>query len=117
MHIQKTGQQHVAVRIATSHDGAEIGHAYLYLIKNDLHDRPYGYLEDVFVVESYRGQGVGTELVQAAIVEARARGCYKIVGTSRMEREDVHAWYEKLGLKKYGIEFRMNLSESSKKSV
>jgi GNAT superfamily N-acetyltransferase len=95
---------------ANDENGREIAHAYLYLIKNDLHNEPYGLIEDVYVDENYRGQKLGSLLVEKIIEEAKTRDCYKIICTSRREgRENVHGWYEKLGLKKYGYEFRMNL--------
>ncbi|MDD5177925.1 MAG: GNAT family N-acetyltransferase [Candidatus Nanoarchaeia archaeon] len=88
-------------------DGKEIARAYLYLMYNDLHDKPFGLLEDVFVEESLRGQGIGTELLNEVLGEARKR-CYKLICTSRYSRPRVHSLYEKLGFKDHGKEFRMD---------
>lgn len=99
-----------AIKITVEKDGAVVGRAYLYMLQNNLHTDPYGFIEDVFVDEHQRGQGVGNELLRGVIAEAKARGCYKLVGTSRFEREAVHVWYEKLGFKKYGVEFRMDFN-------
>jgi len=96
------------VRLAIIENGEEAGHAFVYILRNDLHEEPFGFLEDVFVKESHRGKGLGTKLVQAAINEARRRGCYKLVGTSRGERCAVHKMYVKLGFTDYGKEFRMD---------
>lgn len=87
----------------------EIGHVYLYLIYNDLHSEPAGYLENMFVDEVYRGSKVGSALLDAVLVEARRLRCYKIVSTSRESRQHVHEWYERTGFEKYGFAFRMNL--------
>lgn len=89
-------------------NGQEVGRAYLYLIFNNLHTKPYGLLEDVFVDDNQRGKGLGTKLVTEIIAEAKARGCYKLIATSRHAREQVHDWYKKLGFEEYGVEFRMN---------
>jgi len=97
------------IKISAVEDGREIGHCYIYLIRNDLHAEPYALLEDVYVEESSRGRGVGTILVKKAVELARELGCYKIIATSRFERKEVHKWYEKLGFELYGYEFRMNL--------
>lgn len=97
-------------KIFIEKDGKEIARAYLYLIKNDLRPECYGLMEDVFVDESLRGQGIGTELVKKIIAIARECGCYKIIATSRHERKEVHKLYEKLGFKDFGIEYKMYLS-------
>jgi GNAT superfamily N-acetyltransferase len=79
------------------------------LLKNDIHKEPVGYLEDAFVEENLRGQGIGKELVQRVIIEASNRGCYKLVAASRHSRLNVHRLYERLGLRNHGIEFRRDL--------
>jgi GNAT superfamily N-acetyltransferase len=86
-----------------------IGRAFLFIIYNDLHQKPYGFLEDVFVEEKYRGKGIGKELIKRVIEKAKELGCYKLIATSRFEREMVHKLYENLGFKKWGYEFRLDL--------
>mgnify|MGYP002640228858 CR=1 FL=1 len=97
-----------AIKFTFEEDSKVVGRAYLYIIHNDLHDRPYGLLEDLYVEESQRGKGLGNKLVQEVIEEAKNRQCTKLIGTSRYVRSEVHAWYEKLGFKDYGKEFRMD---------
>lgn len=108
MEIRKEQKQN-AIRLSAVENGEEAGAMYLYLIRNDSHKEPYGFLEDLWVKEKYRGKGIGSALVKAAIEEAKRLDCYKVLATSRMERENVHRLYEKLGLKKRGFEFRMDL--------
>ncbi len=100
---------HVAIKLEAREAGQVQGRAYVYLIYNDLHAAPYGLLEDVFVEEKERGKGIGTALVKAAIAEAKARGCYKLICTSRHDRPDIHALYKKFGFLDHGLEFRMDL--------
>lgn len=102
-------RQSSCFRFSVEREGKEVGRAYLYLIRNDLREAPYGFMEDVFVDESCRGEGIGTELTNAVIAKAKEVGCYKLLATSRMERPQVHALYEKLGFIKWGFEFRMDL--------
>lgn len=109
MEILTTEKNCRAVRLVAKDGEREVGHVYLYLIYNDLHAEPYGLFEDIQVDESVRGQGVGGQLVQALIAEARKQTCYKIVANSRYERPEIHAWYARLGFEDYGKEFRMNL--------
>lgn len=93
--------------------GVEVARATLYVLKNDLHDGPFGLMEDVFVEESLRGQGVGSELVGMVVAEAQRQKCYKLICTSRYSRGDVHKLYEKLGFVKHGEEFRMDFRGES----
>ena len=105
-------QRHIStngIRLSFTENGKEIARVFLYLLKNDLHKETFGFLEDLFVHETYRGKGNGEKIVRAAIQEAKRQGCYKLVGTSRYARKHVHAFYKKLGFKDYGKEFRMEL--------
>lgn len=97
------------MRFSVERGGREVGRAYLYLLKNDLHPQPFGLLEDVFVESNYRGVGVASELLEAVMTEAR-RSCYKLIATSRNDgtRTAVHEWYTRLGFVDYGTEFRIN---------
>lgn len=90
-------------------NGTEMGRVRIYFIGNDLHDKPYALIEDLYIDEAYRGQSLGTKLMQAAIEEAKKAGCYKILATSRYSREQVHQFYLKLGFKDWGKEFRLNV--------
>lgn len=101
-----------AIKISAHEGDKAIGWVYLYVIFQDRHEDPYGYLENVYVEQEYRSRGVGTGLIEAAIREARDRSCYKIIGTSRCVNEKVHAFYERFGMRKHGYEFRLDLKES-----
>jgi GNAT superfamily N-acetyltransferase len=92
--------------------GTCVGRAYLYLMRNKLHDEPFGFMEDVYVDESCRGQGIGEALVKRVIAEAKKRGCYKLVATSRQERPKVHDLYLKLGFADRGKEFRIDFEKT-----
>lgn len=109
MTIKKEQKQN-AIRLSAIENGEELGAMYLYLIRNDSHKEPYGLLEDVLVKEEHRKKGIGSALVKETIAEAKRLGCYKVIGTSRLSREEVHRFYKKLGMKRYGYEFRMDLS-------
>ncbi len=101
----------LGVRVSlTGTMGVEVGHVYVFFITNDLHDQPYALFEDLCVIVSERSKGVGNTLLTEAIKLATERGCYKILATSRTEREEVHAWYVRKGFEKFGYEFRMELN-------
>lgn len=101
------------VRISVkNNEGVDCGHVFLYILKNDLHTQPFGFAEDLFVEENVRAQGLGKMLMRRLIEVAKEKECYKLIGTSRHTRTEVHAWYERLGFTSHGIEFRMDLMDT-----
>ncbi len=109
MEIKKIcGQKAGAIKITAEDNDVVAGRAFLYILYNELHAEPFGFLEDVFVDEPYRSKGVGAQLVQAAIGEAREQGCHKLICTSRYGRDGLHKWYAGFGFKEHGTEFRMD---------
>ena len=97
-----------AVKLTAEEDNKEVGRAFLYILKNDLHKESFGFLEDVFVEEAYRSKGIGKQLVLKTIEEAKAQGCYKLICTARTFKGEVHGFYEHMGFKRWGYEFRIN---------
>ncbi|MGK7950480.1 MAG: GNAT family N-acetyltransferase [Xenococcaceae cyanobacterium] len=97
------------IRISLTEERFEVGRAYIYIIHNDLHDRPFALMEDVYVDESYRGKGIGSKLVNRVIEIAKEANCYKLIATSRTSRPLVHQLYQRLGFSQYGLEFRIDL--------
>lgn len=110
MLLQTTEIPAQAKKLAFSEKGQEIGRIWIHYIHNGLHAQPYALLEDLFVEEKFRGKGLGSKLVKAAVAEAKKEGCYKILATSRNSRPQVHEFYTKLGFQEWGKEFRLNLS-------
>lgn len=54
-------------------------------------------IESVRVRADHRGTGLGRELMQWAIEEARQRGCVLVQLTSDKRRSDAHRFYQRLG--------------------
>ena len=101
------------IKFSIKKDDKEVARAYLYLMKNDLHKQPFGFMEDVFIDESLRSKGYGTKIVKEIIKEAKKQNCYKLIATSRYSRDKVHKLYKKLGFRNWGKEFRINLKEKN----
>ena len=111
MIINQQQQNTEAIRFSlVDKQNIEMGRAYLYFLVNDLHQQPYGFIEDVFILEKIRGQGYGKILINQIISEAKNRGCYKLIATSRFSRDKVHDFYTKQGFIEYGKEFRLDLN-------
>src|SRR5947209_14176880 len=108
MRAERTFARCEGVRLSINQDGKEAARAYLFLMWNCLNEAPFGLLEDVYVDETVRGSGLGTEIVSAVVAEAKERGCYKLVATSRYARPRVHELYARLGFKDHGKEFRID---------
>ncbi len=109
MNVTRETRPAQGIRFSIKRDGAEVARAYLYLMNNDLHEEPFGLMEDVFVDESQRGGGLGTRLVEEIVAAARENDCYKLIATSRDSRPKVHELYRRLGFADHGREFRMNI--------
>jgi GNAT superfamily N-acetyltransferase len=108
MKIKKKVVRGQGIKLSIEKDGKEIARAFLYILHNELHKRPFGFLEDVYVNKLFRGQGLGTIMNKEIIKLAKKNKCYKIIGTSRYTRPKVHKFYKKLGYKDYGKEFKVN---------
>lgn len=92
-----TNDANVALFVAR--DGEKIiGMATLYMIQK-LGKRG-GYVEDVVVDESYRGQGLGRKLMTTLMAEAKKEGLIQLYLTSRPDRIAAHKLYESLGFQK-----------------
>jgi ribosomal protein S18 acetylase RimI-like enzyme len=56
-----------------------------------------GLIEDVRVASHCRGRGIGEEMVQWAVGQARARGCKLVELLTHHTRRDAQRFYEQLG--------------------
>lgn len=54
-------------------------------------------IEAVHVDAACRNKGIGTQMMQWAIAQARQRDCRRLQLTTNKHRKDVHRFYERLG--------------------
>jgi GNAT superfamily N-acetyltransferase len=57
-------------------------------------------VEAVHISPAHRSKGLGTQMIQWAIEQARHRGCGMVQLTSNKKRLDAHRFYERLGFLK-----------------
>lgn len=90
-------------------DGAPVGLATVHLRHTMNHEAPIAQLTLLVVDETQRSRGVGRALVEAAERWARAQGSHRIVVTTALQREEAHAFYERIGYRhtgrRYGKDF------------
>lgn len=64
-----------------------------------------GYIEEFFVTEKYRHQGVGKELFDKLIDEFKVRGCKTLCTDTYVTNVKTIEYYKKLGFKERNIVF------------
>lgn len=60
-------------------------------------------LEDMVVNSDYRNQGIGSELIEEAIVSAKESGCKRITLLTDTDNEEAHKFYKHHGFEKSGM--------------
>ena len=87
-------------------EGVVVG-TYALQLMNKLGKRgtPAGVVEDVAVLPSRQGQGIGRAMMEHAREACRAAGCYKLALSSNVRREDAHRFYDSLGFERHGFSF------------
>lgn len=78
-------------------DGRPVGLALWFLTFSTWTGRPSLYLEDLFVDEAARGQGIARALFRRLAQEAKARNCARIDWAVLDWNVDAMAFYERLG--------------------
>jgi PhnO protein len=67
--------------------------------------KPIGEVEELFVSENYRKQGIGGKLIKKIEQVAKKFKCQRIYIESRFSRKTAHKFYVNLGYKKFGYYF------------
>ncbi|MEB3230662.1 MAG: GNAT family N-acetyltransferase [Leptolyngbyaceae bacterium] len=95
---------------------AELDHkpvgTFALLVMDNLvhHGSPSGVVEGVAVDPNFQGKGIGRQMMEVAIAQCRATGCYKLALSSNLRRKEAHAFYESLGFEKHGYSFQVELT-------
>ena len=74
---------------------------------------PSALVESVAVDPLAQGRGIGQAMMDHAMQIARERGCYKLALSSSIKRVRAHAFYEKLGYRRYGYSFGVDLQQAA----
>jgi ribosomal protein S18 acetylase RimI-like enzyme len=75
-------------------------------IKNSFWNEGFlGYIDELVVDVEYRGQGIGTKLLEQLAAVARQRGCRRIELDSAFHRKRAHQFYERHGFEARALLF------------
>jgi ribosomal protein S18 acetylase RimI-like enzyme len=96
--------------VVAEEKGKIVGSLEIMIVPNLSHKGlPWALVENVIVDEILRRMGVGRQLMQYAINQAKTAGCYRISLSSNNSRTIAHKFYESLGFKGSSIGFRLYL--------
>lgn len=91
------GERPVAEAIVAERDGGALGFALFFTSYSTFLTRPGLYLEDLFVRESERGQGIGRALLAEVRRIAEARGAGRLEWSVLDWNENAIRFYEQVG--------------------
>src|SRR5258705_10167707 len=84
--------------VAEDGEGAVVGCLQLCILPGlSSQGASRGLIEDVRVAKRCRSRGIGEQMVQWAVAEARARGCKLVELLTHHARVDAQRFYERLG--------------------
>ena len=87
-----------SIYVAAAGDAPLLGYVAVHWLPYLFLPGPEGFVSELFVAETARGQGVGTRLLQAVKEEARVRGCARLSLLNMRERESYQrGFYSKDG--------------------
>ena len=100
-------RQRPGFRLLVAVAEGEIAGTYALAIMEKLGKRgtPAGVVEDVAVLPSRQGQGIGRAMMEHARETCRRAGCYKLALSSNLRREGAHRFYDSLGFERHGFSF------------
>jgi GNAT superfamily N-acetyltransferase len=84
--------------LVVEHAEELIGWAQAHWLHDLFLPGPEGYLTELFLVDAHRGVGIGTELLDRVVAEARERGAYRLTLLNGTERASyARQFYRKRG--------------------
>jgi ribosomal protein S18 acetylase RimI-like enzyme len=93
-----TRDPNIVLVVAEDGEGAVVGCLQLCILPGlSSQGASRGLIEDVRVASRCRSRGIGEQLVQWAVEEARAKGCKLVELLTHQTRVDAQRFYERLG--------------------
>lgn len=86
-----------------------VGFVHVVLHPNTWNDTDCCYLEDLFVSERVRGQGVGRALIEQIYEFAKTKNCNRVYWVTTKDNHTAQALYDKVAKKTDFIQYRKTL--------
>jgi GNAT superfamily N-acetyltransferase len=84
--------------VAEGADGVVIGYVTIHWLPYFILLGPEGFVSELFLAAGARGQGIGSRLLDAAVAEARARGCSRLgLLNNRLRESYTRGFYAERG--------------------
>ena len=103
-------KRRVKLFVATREDKL-VGYALYFYNYSSFLAKPTLYLEDLYVLEEYRSQGVGFALFRRCVEEAISRGCGRMEWAVLTWNSKAMKFYEKLGARRMSDWYVYRLGE------
>lgn len=87
------------------YDDKYVGYVIYFTTYSSFLALPTLYLEDIFILNEYRRQGIGTELFQFCVTQAKSMGCGRIEFCVLDWNTPAQNFYDKLGVNRLGWMF------------
>lgn len=95
--------------IAVDAEERPLGFAHALLHTGTWSPKPLCYLEDLYVREQARGQGVGRALIEALAARGRAEGWLRLYWQTARDNEQAQALYDKLAARTDWLRYDLDL--------
>lgn len=90
-------------------DDTLVGITHVVLHPNTWNSTECCYLEDLYVDESIRGQGIGRTLIEHVYDFAAKKSCNRVYWTTQVNNAPARALYDKLATETDRVQYRKNL--------
>jgi len=98
------------VYVAEGDDSRVMGYASVHWLPYFYLPGLEGYISELFIIESDRGHGVGTLILESIKLEAKERGCSRLRLINMRKKESYHReFYKKLGWEERTGDFSFEL--------
>lgn len=91
-------------------NGEIVGFIHQIYVLDPFHRGPNSYIVNLFVKESCRNMGIGSQLVRKALENAKKKGAIEAHVDTKEDNTNAIRFYEKHGFRKVGIMFEKSVS-------